>query len=619
MILSGISVPTGFTLNPDGTISVAPNIAPGNYTITYQICDKTFLSNCSTGTVTIKITGCCFLNSIPPVKNISNICPSNTVNLNDAHTGITPSNGTLVWFTNNTHTLTPLSGAQVTQAGVGTYYAFYYNAAGCYSAASNPVSVTINTCQVQVPFTCNTGYYLTQHPSVGNVTTLYYLNNTTNPFTITQIGTPTPYDVNAIGYNTLNNFIYGMRTDTGFTNHIVKIDSNGVMVSSLVPGLPTGGYNSGAFDTTGNYYILSFDSNRMYKIDVTTSTYVSVPLSRVLSVNDITYDAVANLFYGFDGENRVLVSINPSSGAVTNIGGTNTTFTATELIGAMYIDINGNIFGNSDDGTGFYQFNKITGISTKISESIAASGNDGANCPSTTIYPGDLSVTKDDGKTTYVPGTTNTYTIVVKNNSPFGVVNAQVVDNVPAGIPAANVTYTAVASTGSTNNVVGTQTGAINDLVSLPVDGTVTYTVIIIIPPTFTGNLANTVTVTPPINSSDSNIANNTATDIDFSLVCYKPAATGGTITETKHGITALGRAGVENGNWPMVRNNAWTALESKTKGFVINRISTTAAIVALPNPVEGMMVYDEEADCLKINTDGTSGGWKCFNTQTCP
>ena len=87
----------------------------------------------------------------------------------------------------------------------------------------------------------------------------------------------------------------------------------------------------------------------------------------------------------------------------------------------------------------------------------------------------------------------------------------------------------------------------------------------------------------------------------------------------TNHGITALGRAGADNGNWPMVRKGAWTALEAKTKGFVVNRIATTASVEAIANPVEGMMVYDEEADCLKINTDGTSTGWKCFNTQACP
>lgn len=105
--------------------------------------------------------------------------------------------------------------------------------------------------------------------------------------------------------------------------------------------------------------------------------------------------------------------------------------------------------------------------------------------------------------------------------------------------------------------------------------------------------------------------------------LCYKPAATAGTALVTKQGITSLGRAGADqNDNWPMVRKGAWTALESKTKGFVVNRIPTTSEVNAIPNPVEGMMVYDEEEDCLKIYTikDGSSSAaWYCMNTQTCP
>ncbi|QIG88492.1 hypothetical protein G6R40_01935 [Chryseobacterium sp. POL2] len=106
------------------------------------------------------------------------------------------------------------------------------------------------------------------------------------------------------------------------------------------------------------------------------------------------------------------------------------------------------------------------------------------------------------------------------------------------------------------------------------------------------------------------------------SCYCYKPAATSGTVLDTNHGITALSRAGAGDADqWPMVRKGAWTALESKEKGFVINRIPTTAQVEAISNPVEGMMVYDEEADCLKIytTTDGTTFSWQCFNTQACP
>ncbi|UWX62559.1 hypothetical protein N0B40_09755 [Chryseobacterium oranimense] len=136
-------------------------------------------------------------------------------------------------------------------------------------------------------------------------------------------------------------------------------------------------------------------------------------------------------------------------------------------------------------------------------------------------------------------------------------------------------------------------------------------------------NLGNTVDANgvPTVASGGQSIgtSENPGIKAAVCLYCYKPATTAGSALPTNYGITALGRAGTGNGNWPMVRNGAWTALEAKTKGFVINRISTTAAVNAIPNPVEGMMVYDAEADCLKINTNGTSTGWKCFNTQTCP
>ena len=112
----------------------------------------------------------------------------------------------------------------------------------------------------------------------------------------------------------------------------------------------------------------------------------------------------------------------------------------------------------------------------------------------------------------------------------------------------------------------------------------------------------------------------NAAVNSQCNAFCYKPAQTTGTALDTNHGITALGRAGADNSNWPMVRKGAWTALEAKTKGFVVNRL-TDAQIAAIPSADlrEGMMVYNITQDCLQINIDGTATGWKCFNTQTCP
>ncbi len=104
------------------------------------------------------------------------------------------------------------------------------------------------------------------------------------------------------------------------------------------------------------------------------------------------------------------------------------------------------------------------------------------------------------------------------------------------------------------------------------------------------------------------------------SSVCYKPAITSGTILPTKQGITSLARANSGDTNWPGVRKGAWVALESKTKGFVINRLTTTqVSNIPSADLKEAMMVYNTTINCLQINIDGTASGWKCFDTQSCP
>lgn len=117
------------------------------------------------------------------------------------------------------------------------------------------------------------------------------------------------------------------------------------------------------------------------------------------------------------------------------------------------------------------------------------------------------------------------------------------------------------------------------------------------------------------IGSSQDNSVNN--------CFCFKPGISdAGNTYPTKHGITALGRAGADNENWPMTRQSAWTVLESKEKGFVVNRVTTTAGLANITNPVEGMMVYYEQADCLKIytlKTGDSAMAWHCFTTPACP
>jgi hypothetical protein len=112
--------------------------------------------------------------SAPTVtSSLANVCPATTVNLDSAHTGTKPAGTNLVWFTNNAHSGTALTAAQVANAGAGTYYAFYQSTSNtnCYSAASNAVTVTIDSCVV-----CNAG---NSAPEFNNyvATDYYYIKN----------------------------------------------------------------------------------------------------------------------------------------------------------------------------------------------------------------------------------------------------------------------------------------------------------------------------------------------------------------------------------------------------------------------------------------------------------
>lgn len=113
--------------------------------------------------------------------------------------------------------------------------------------------------------------------------------------------------------------------------------------------------------------------------------------------------------------------------------------------------------------------------------------------------------------------------------------------------------------------------------------------------------------------------SSNVSKTLTFStcMTCYKSPTDTSTLNKTNHGITALGRAGSDNGNWPMIRKSGYTAIESKTKGFVITRNSNPEGTIN--SPKEGMIVFDTDENggkgCLKIYSEGV---WSCFNNPTC-
>jgi len=131
-----------------------------------------------------------------------------------------------------------------------------------------------------------------------------------------------------------------------------------------------------------------------------------------------------------------------------------------------------------------------------------------------TVTPqADLAVTMTDGKTTVVPGTFAAYTITVTNNGPSTVSSLTLTDSIPAALLNPNFAPSAGAYI-STQVGPNTYTGVWSGL-SLASGQSVTLTLTGTIDPNATGTISNTVTVAPPAGTTDTNSANDTATDND--------------------------------------------------------------------------------------------------------
>lgn len=150
VMVSGVSVPSGFTLNSDGTISVGPGVVPGNYEVEYQICDINNSTSCTTATAYITVEEAeCTAGDVAPVLGEATISGT-TVNLDNMFAGTLPDNTQLEWHT----TATPIDDTTlvkspdvVTATSTPTnYYAVFHSITGvdCYSPSAKVVVVSNN-------------------------------------------------------------------------------------------------------------------------------------------------------------------------------------------------------------------------------------------------------------------------------------------------------------------------------------------------------------------------------------------------------------------------------------------------------------------------------------------
>lgn len=92
------------------------------------------------------------------------------------------------------------------------------------------------------------------------------------------------------------------------------------------------------------------------------------------------------------------------------------------------------------------------------------------------------------------------------------------------------------------------------------------------------------------------------------SCPCSRTPATG-TGETTNIGVSTRVQHG--SSNWPTDIPNGFITLESNDKGLVITRM--TDPEISIPNPIDGMLVYDTDDNCLKLY-DGTE--WYCIESR---
>ncbi|MFN7961132.1 MAG: IPTL-CTERM sorting domain-containing protein [Thermoanaerobaculia bacterium] len=148
-------------------------------------------------------------------------------------------------------------------------------------------------------------------------------------------------------------------------------------------------------------------------------------------------------------------------------------------------------------------------VSSSITDPVP--GNNSATDTDTLTPMADLSITKTDGVTSVVPGTSTTYTITASNAGPSNAPGSTVADTFPANC--GSVTWTCTGAGGGTCTASGS--GNINQTVNLPVGGSVTFSAVCSVPAAATGSLTNTATVTSGTGVTDPTPGNNSATDSD--------------------------------------------------------------------------------------------------------
>ncbi|MEM7799386.1 MAG: hypothetical protein AAF633_09365 [Chloroflexota bacterium] len=191
---------------------------------------------------------------------------------------------------------------------------------------------------------------------------------------------------NAIGYNTVDNYLYGIERINSKST-LIKINNRGVITNLGEIDIPSSSWYRGDFGL-GQELVVTNGSN-LYSIDVTATPPTvtkSQTLTKVnnpsLNFHDIAFNRVTGTFYTYtQGQ---VIEIDPEAGTIEALAD-NSAVVDGKPFGAAFSDVNGDIYF-SKNSTGAIYFADLDSSGAVLNFYPLADGksngnNDGASCP----------------------------------------------------------------------------------------------------------------------------------------------------------------------------------------------------------------------------------------------
>ncbi|RKR13496.1 putative secreted protein (Por secretion system target) [Maribacter vaceletii] len=250
------------------------------------------------------------------------------------------------------------------------------------------------------PFLCDFNAYLFQYNDI-------YALDLASGSSYLVAENVTPGNVNGVGYNSTDGYIWGYLSSPQKT--IVRIGKDFQVQQYTFPELTTNNKYVGDISIDGIYYFKGGGTS-FYKIDLNpdSETYLQYlgefTLSKNLSIADWAFNAADNKLYTVERNSNHLYRIDPDTGVVTDLGEVPILKGLNYAFGAVYFDVDGNFYISANQTGSVYKINEVQSVVNGIMFSNifafgpAASSNDGARCPTAPVPQEDcINGIDDDG------------------------------------------------------------------------------------------------------------------------------------------------------------------------------------------------------------------------------